>query len=203
MPQVHPTDIPAFLKAEREEAILGLLEETKRETVESLTSRHWDCVVREWERDKARILSAVAAGGGGAGADMTELSLARDLSTSFVSRTRDSAAAATSSRPGDTTLVTSALSHHELVYARAVVTYNSSVAAGGVRPDLLAMMADLWAEDREPEVSTVWDMVRAMAELGTERASNDIVSCAKKYLEKSYIKFIRYEEVDKCHVCLI
>ena len=43
---------------------------------------------REWERDKARILSAVAAGGGGAGADMTELSLARDLSTSFVSRTR-------------------------------------------------------------------------------------------------------------------
>ena len=62
-----------------------------------------------------------------------ELSLARDLSTSFVSRTRDSAAAATSSGPGDTTLVTSALSHHELVYARAVVTYNSSVAAGGVR----------------------------------------------------------------------
>ena len=164
MHQIHPTDIPAFLKAEREEAILGLLEETKRETVESLTSRHWDCVVREWERDKARILS-------------------------------------TSSRPGDTTLVTSALSHHELVYARAVVTYNSSVAAGGVRPDLLAMMADLWAEDREPEVSTVWDMVRAMAELGTERASNDIVSCAKKYLEKSYIKFIRCEEVDKCHVC--
>ena len=198
LPQVHPTDIPAFLKAEREEAILGLLEETKRETVESLTSRHWDCVVREWERDKARILSAVAAGGGGAGADMTELSLARDLSTSFVSRTRDSAAAATSSRPGDTTLVTSALSHHELVYARAVVTYNSSVAAGGVRPDLLAMMADLWAEDREPEVSTVWDMVRAMAELGTERASNDIVSCAKKYLEKSYIKFIRYAVVNRC-----
>ena len=87
-------------------------------------------------------------------------------------------------RAGDTSsLVTSALSHHELVYARAVVTYNSSVAAGGVRPDLLAMMADLWAEDREPEVSTVWDMVRAMAELGTERASNDIVSCAEKYLE--------------------
>ena len=44
--KVHPTDIPSFLKAEREEAILGLLEETKKETVESLTSRHWDAVVR-------------------------------------------------------------------------------------------------------------------------------------------------------------
>jgi len=52
---VHHTDIPAFLKAEREEAILGLLEETKKETVENLTSRHWDSVAREWELDKARF----------------------------------------------------------------------------------------------------------------------------------------------------
>ena len=56
-------------------------------------------------------------------------------------------------RAGDTsTLVTSALSHHELVYARAVVTYNSSVASGGVKPDLLTMLSDLWTEEREPEV---------------------------------------------------
>ena len=48
--KIQPTDIPAFLKAEREEAILGLLEETKKETVESVTARHWDGVVREWER---------------------------------------------------------------------------------------------------------------------------------------------------------
>ena len=62
---MHHTDIPAFLKAEREEAILGLLEETKKETVESLTSRHWDSVAREWEMDKARILAAVVGWGAG------------------------------------------------------------------------------------------------------------------------------------------
>ena len=56
-------------------------------------------------------------------------------------------------RAGDSSsLVTSALSHHELVYARAVVTYNSSVASGGVKPDLLTMLSDLWTEEREPEV---------------------------------------------------
>ena len=121
--QVHPTDISAFLKAEREEAILGLLEETKKETVESLTTRHWDNVMREWERDKARILSAVAGGGGGqgAGADMSELSLARDMSTSFVSRTRDTGV---TSRGADTTLVSSSLSHHEL----EVVLINLGIA---------------------------------------------------------------------------
>ena len=56
-------------------------------------------------------------------------------------------------RAGDSSsLVTSALSHHELVYAQAVVTYNSSVASGGVKPDLLTMLSDLWTEEREPEV---------------------------------------------------
>ena len=117
---------------------MGLLEETKKESVEAVTSRHWDCVTREWERDKARILAAVAGGGGGAGADMTELSLARDLSTSFVSRTRDQNVTSTARD-----LVTSALSHHELVYARAVVIYNSTVAEGGVKPDLMVLLADI------------------------------------------------------------
>lgn len=52
----HHTDIPEFLDAEREEAKLGLLDETEKEMVESLTSRHWDSVAREWE------LEAVAGG---------------------------------------------------------------------------------------------------------------------------------------------
>ena len=105
---------------------------------------------------------------------------------------RDTSTMVSSMRAGDTsTLVTSALSHHELVYARAVVTYNSSVASGGVKPDLLAMLSDLWTEEREPEVATVWDMVRAMAEVGKERPGTEVISCAKNYLEKSYIKFIR------------
>ena len=122
-----------------------MLEETKKETVESLTSRHWDSVAREWELDKARILAAVAGGGG---QDMSELSLARDMST--VTRTHDS----TVSRTHDNTL-TSSLSHHELLYARAVVTYNSAVASGGVRPDLMASMAQLFSEDRDQEVMIV------------------------------------------------
>ena len=105
---------------------------------------------------------------------------------------RDNSTMVSSMRAGDTSsLVTSALSHHELVYARAVVTYNSSVASGAVKPDLLAMLSELWTEEREPEVATVWDMVRAMAEVGKERQGTEVIACAKKYLEKSYIKFIR------------
>jgi len=170
---VHHTDIPAFLKAEREEAILGLLEETKRETVESLTSRHWDSVAREWEVDKARILAAVAGGGG---QDMSELSLARDMSV--VTRTHDNT-------------ITSSLSHHELLYARAVVTYNSAVASGGVKPDLMDTMANLFTEDRDQEVCTLWDMVIAMSSVSKDRPCTEVVQRARTYLETSHTKFIR------------
>ena len=179
--KIHLTDIPAFLKAEREDAILGLLEETKRETVESVAARHWDAVAREWEQDKARILAAVAGGGG---QEMSELSLARDLTSvsrlqeSLLSRTADSAAA-------------SCLSQHELQYSRAVTSYNAAVAAGGMRPDLLASLATTVTEDREPEAASLWEMCRAMAAVGRDRSSGEVVAAARKYLETSHVKFVR------------
>lgn len=52
-----------ILKLACEEAMLGLVEETKKETVESLNSSHWDSVDREWELDLARMLAAVTGGG--------------------------------------------------------------------------------------------------------------------------------------------
>ena len=169
------TDIPAFLKAEREEAILGLLEETKRETVERLQTRHWEAVSKEWELDKQRILSAVSGGGG---ADMAELSLAREVSTV--------------SRLHDTTLSgASCLSHTELLYARTVVTYNTAVAGGGVRPDLLADFAGLFSEEKDQEVFQVWEMASCMSSLPKDRPSAAVVLRARASLETSYSKFLR------------
>jgi len=172
---VSHTDIPAFLKAEREEAILGLLEETKRETVERLQARHWEAVAREWEADKARILAAVAGGGG---ADMAELSLAREVTN--VSRIHDSTLAGASS-----------LSQPELLYARAVVDYNTAVAAGGIKPDLLASFAALFEEDKEPEVWGVWEMAAAMGSLPQGRPPAEVVARARANLEGQYTKFLR------------
>ena len=40
------TDIAGFLKSERENAILSLLEETKKETQETMEKLHWDSVYR-------------------------------------------------------------------------------------------------------------------------------------------------------------
>ena len=124
-------------------------------------ARHWEAVSREWELDKARILSAVAGGGG---ADMAELSLAREVST--VSRIHDSTLAGASS-----------LSQSELSYARAVVDYNTAVAGGGLRPDLLATFASLFSEEKDPEVWGLWEYI-SMCEYYSDMCENnsDVIS---------------------------
>ena len=159
------------MKVEREEFILGLEEETKKEMVVSLTSRHCDIEAGGCELDKARIVAAVAEGGG-------QPSLARDMR--ILTRTNES----TMLRTHDNTF-SSSFSHHKLLNARAVVTYNSAVASVGIRPDF-------FRKDRDEEVCTLWDMIKVMTEVTNDRPSSEVVYRARKYHETSYSKFIRY-----------
>jgi len=168
------TDIAGFLKAERENAILNLLEETKKATQETMEKLHWEAVYREWENDKQRILSAVAGGGADPGlADLT-------ISKGDITRVHDSAMAGRSS-----------LSSLELQYSKKVVEYNQIVAAGGVKPDLLKSFASLFPEESDQEISTIWDYASKMAALPSDRPASRVVSLAREYLEESYIKFIK------------
>ena len=114
---------------------------------------------------------------------MAELSLAREVST--VSRIHDSTLAGASS-----------LSQSELLYARAVVDYNTAVAGGGLRPDLLATFAGLFSEEKDPEVWGLWEMATAMASLPKERPAAEVVKRARSNLEAAYSKFLRQTVFD-------
>ncbi|XP_023321821.1 nuclear pore complex protein Nup93 [Eurytemora carolleeae] len=168
------TDIAGFLKSERENAILSLLEETKKETQETMEKLHWDSVYREWETDKQRILAAVA--GGGADPGLADLTIARGEIT----------------RLHDTNLGgKSSLSNLELQYAKKVVQYNQTVALGGVRPDLMGSFKSLFPEEVDQEISVLWEYASKMADLPSSRPSADVVSRARSFLESSYTKFIK------------
>ena len=54
-----------------------------------------------------------------------------------------------------------------------------------------SMMAQLFSEDRDQLVVTLWDMVRAMCGANKDRPSNEVISRARKYLVTSHSKFIR------------
>jgi len=172
------TDIPGFLKAERENAIMGLLEETKKETAEAVERLHWEAVAQEWEADKQRILSAVM-GSGGADPGLADLTLSTRTDMT---------------RQHDSVLGTSSLNHTELQYAKKVVAYNEAVSGGGVKPDLFSSFSSLFPEDSEQEISVLWDMTGRMCDLpgtGNTRPALAVVQRARKYLEDAYVKYIK------------
>ena len=60
------TDIAGFLRNERENALLSVIEETRRDTFEHVERMHWDAVAAEWDADKKRILQALTSATGAA-----------------------------------------------------------------------------------------------------------------------------------------
>jgi len=168
------TDIAGFLKSERENAILSLLEETKKETQETMEKLHWEAVYREWENDKQRILSAVAGGGADPGlADLT-------ISKGEITRLHDSTLSGRSS-----------LTHLELQYAKKVVQYNETIAAGSIKLDLMGSFASLFPEESDQEISVLWEYASKMADISVTRPVGEVVARARAYLESAYTKFIK------------
>ena len=181
---LRDTDIAGFLRNERENAILSVIEETRKETFDNVERIHWDSMAEEWEADKQRIMQALN-GTGSAGPTTTD----------FVDLVQ-------ASRIHDSThhVVRSSLDQVERVFAEEVTKYNSAVVAGS-RPaaDLVNRFGALFQEDRDREISVLWQMVKAMAS-GTSgysakqrtgaAASKDLVGRAKRYLEEAFKRFV-------------
>ena len=191
------TDIAGFLRNERENAILSVIEETRRETFDRVEKLHWEAMSQEWELDKKRILNALGGSSGGGAGNASDL---MDISRSVRPEL---------SRVHDSTLhgVRSTLDHAEVAYADQVTRYNEAVTSGShsLKPDLLEKFADLFPEERDGEVSVVWDIVKGMAadlsgppasvtSVGQWRSSPNVqkqlVNLARGYLERAFKKFV-------------
>jgi len=60
---VIETDIAGFLKNERENAILSIIEETKQKTFEFVENNFWESLEDEWEKEKQKILNSLLGAG--------------------------------------------------------------------------------------------------------------------------------------------
>eukprot|EP00095_Tigriopus_kingsejongensis_P011127 maker-scaffold645_size120276-snap-gene-0.39 protein:Tk11127 transcript:maker-scaffold645_size120276-snap-gene-0.39-mRNA-1 annotation:"nuclear pore complex protein nup93" len=188
-----PTDIAGFLRNERENAILSVIEETRADTLAHVERRHWGAVASEWADDKRRILQALG-GPQAPGSDLLEL-------TRAIRPER--------SRAHDSTLHAgrSTLDHVEVGYAREVTRYNEAVAhgAGSRQPDLVGRFAGLARPEADPEGAALWAIVAALTghlgvpppqsdRLGPWRASaplhRQVVRAGQDYLERDFKKYV-------------
>ncbi|XP_072013036.1 nuclear pore complex protein Nup93-like [Amphiura filiformis] len=179
---VADTDIQGFLRNERENALLSVIEETKRNTYEQAERRFWDSMRNEWETEKQRILNTLI----GSGQDLIDIAPETE----------------NLSRDGVSMEGRSAMDSMEMAYARQVYVYNDSVVHGGVRPNLIQLFEHVGQQFEDKRIANMWAMVREMTSLPLQTSANPIIARttqemqvafvkqAKGFLEQSYLKYI-------------
>ncbi|CAB4067546.1 NUP93 [Lepeophtheirus salmonis] len=170
------TDIAGFLRNERENAILSLIEETRQETLNNGDRLHWESLASEWESDKQRILNALLVGG----SDLADIT--SGMKPEIQTRVHD---------PVSPT----SLDATEMKYAKKIEEYNALVSSGSVKPSLVHKFLSIYPEEEDQEICVLWSMVSAMMFPSTKlvpraEMSKAIVSKAKRYLESAFKKFM-------------
>eukprot|EP00057_Strongylocentrotus_purpuratus_P013801 XP_011668275.1 PREDICTED: nuclear pore complex protein Nup93-like [Strongylocentrotus purpuratus] len=121
---IADTDIQGLLRNERENALLAVIEETKRNTRLETEQRFWQSKQNEWEVEKQRILNTLI----GSSSELIDVSaetsnLFSDVSTRIEGR--------------------SAMDSMEMAYARQVYIYNDKVVKGGMKPNLISLFEEM------------------------------------------------------------
>ncbi|XP_069113478.1 nuclear pore complex protein Nup93-like [Argopecten irradians] len=179
---ISDTDIEGFLRNERENALLAIIEQTRRNTFEETERRHWECMENEWEREKQKILNSMR----GPGQDTFDF---QPESESFLADPVNMQGR-------------SSLDNIEAAYARQVFQYNEHIVQGSLRPCLVDMFLDVAKKLDDKHVVDLWEMVKCMVEVPLVSTSSisqtrsdyrthmAFVDKARDYLESQYTKYI-------------
>ncbi|KDR10998.1 nuclear pore complex protein Nup93-like [Zootermopsis nevadensis] len=176
---IPDTDIQSFLKNEKENAILSIIEETHRSCFDDTEKLQWEHIESEWKQEKQKALNALA------GTSEEFLNLSLQPEPSIISDTPKSG-------------LRSLLDNQEMAYAKQVIDYNKVVVQGIIRPSLVDKFSQVAESLNDKKVSELWEMVSYMSEVppratGDPLASrmqsqirNVLIFQARKYLEDRY-----------------
>lgn len=179
---VRDTDIQSFLKNERENALLAVIEQTRKNTFQETERRHWECMENEWEREKQKILNSLRGFGQDTYDFQPESESFLDDQVSLQGRSN--------------------LDNVEMAYARQVYVYNEQVIQGSIRPSLVDMFLEVANKLDDKNVINLWEMVKCMVEVplvqtssildtrSDPRTQSSFVEKAKEYLQQMYLKYI-------------
>ncbi|CAH1270686.1 NUP93 [Branchiostoma lanceolatum] len=182
---VRDTDIQGFLRNERENALLAAIEESRRNTFESVERHHWEFMQQEWEVEKQKILNALISAG--------------EEAFDFTQDTGE-----VPGQLGDTTVGTgrSNMDNMEMSYARQVFVYNDAVVQGAVKPSLADLFTQVADKVDDKNILDLWQMVQtvtdvplvqAQSPMGARRSSQlqrAFIGKARHFLEQRYVQFI-------------
>ncbi|KAH8254886.1 hypothetical protein KR038_007338 [Drosophila bunnanda] len=194
---IQDTDVKGYLKNERENAILSVIEETNRnvsfgetkrqqsctnkyiffQVFTSVERQKWRSVYSEWGNMKESLLNALV------GPDQQDFP---DLQRQMVA-----------TELPDEPAPFSRLSSFENLYAKEITSYNESHMQGGHRTNLVATFAKLAKESFEdPLVTEMWNVLTYMANvtplsrnidpIHNRQTAPQFIQQARIYLERRY-----------------
>lgn len=181
---IHETDIQGFLRNERENAILSLIEESTKATLQESDRFYWESTFNNWQKQKQNILNSLL----GTSQEVMDVSipptsLLPDMSISMNTR--------------------STMSNAEIAYAREVCLYNAQVVQGGTRPNLADRCKSVAKDMDDKNAVDLWDMVCCLTEVPLQTAKDTyaertsaalqavFVRQSRKYLERSYLLYMQ------------
>ncbi|XP_042864457.1 nuclear pore complex protein Nup93-like [Penaeus japonicus] len=194
---VADTDIAAFLRNERENAIITAIEDSKRRTSEEVDKLYWKQQQAEWEQKKQDLLSAFTH----SGTDLLNITVQQQESIVSVPRSVGGAS--------------SSLNNEEVAYVRVIRQYNEEVLQGGIRPNLAESLTHAASSMGLQGINDLWELVQCLSEVpvsmggdaaqarASPRVQAALVRQARGHLEKCYaahMKRMVYSQLERAQL---
>ncbi|VVD02712.1 unnamed protein product [Leptidea sinapis] len=176
---IADSDIESFLKNERENAILSLIDEVNKNSLQTTEDQKWEHMLSEWNKEKIKLMNAMI------GPSQNWLDLKRTPEPPSI--------ADTPKKFGH-----SMLDDIEAAYSRQIQQYNKMVFQGAKSRTALHQKFSQVAEDNnDPKVKEMWEIIKTMSNVpalvrdedplkarGNPTIQQCLIAQGKKYLEK-------------------
>ncbi|XP_051169702.1 nuclear pore complex protein Nup93-like [Leptopilina boulardi] len=176
---IADTDIVSYLRNEKENAILSIIDQVHKDTFQSNRVQQLEHILGEWKQMRYEIMNAMTAPSG----DLVDLR-------------------GTPQRTKLAGSMISGLSSMEVAYAKELQNYNDHVLRGVTRPSLFTLFAKAAEAFNDKKVLDMWQMVKCMIEIpptprgdqiksrSSPAVEQKIIFQARSYLENRYKEFM-------------
>lgn len=170
------TDIQSFLRNERENAVLSVIEEVHKNSYKAAQNQKWNSILNEWKQEKAKLMNALI------GPSQNWLDIRKGPEQTVLNETSYGRR--------------STLDNQEIAYAREVTEYNRIVLENGMRPSLVQKFAKVAENFNDSKINDMWEIISYMVKIPPMPRTQDpiksrvqctqLIDQAKKYLEIRY-----------------
>lgn len=173
---ITDTDVESFLRNERENAILSVIDEVHKTSFKEAQRQKWDHIMTEWKHEKTKLMNALI------GPSQNWIDIRKGLEPTILNETRYGKR--------------SSLDNQEIAYIRDVQEYNKLVSEGVNRLSLVEMISKTVKTFNETKINEIWDIIKYMVNIPPIPKTQDAIRTrverphlivqAKKYLENRY-----------------